>query len=48
MSQPGDSGSAVLNMDRRVVGLLFAGSNAATIINPIDGVLSALSVELAL
>ncbi len=48
MSQPGDSGSAVLDMDRRVVGLLFAGSNAATIINAIDEVLSALSVELAL
>jgi len=48
MSQPGDSGSAVLDMDERVVGLLFAGSNAATIINPIDEVLSALNVELAL
>jgi len=48
MSQPGDSGSAVLDMDRRVVGLLFAGSDAATIINPIDEVLSALSVEPAL
>jgi len=46
MSQPGDSGSAVLDMGRRVVGLLFAGSDAATIINPIDAVLSALSVEL--
>ncbi len=48
ISQPGDSGSAVLDMDERVVGLLFAGSNAATIINPIDEVLSALNVELAL
>ncbi len=48
MSQPGDSGSAVLDMDRRVVGLLFAGSDAATIINPIDEVLSALNAELAL
>lgn len=47
MSQPGDSGSAVLDMDRRVVGLLFAGSDAATIINPIGEVLSALNVELA-
>ncbi len=47
MSQPGDSGSAVLDMDRRVVGLLFAGSNLVTIINPIDEVLSALDVELA-
>jgi hypothetical protein len=48
MSQGGDSGSAVLDMDRRVVGLLFAGSDAATIINPIAEVLSALNVELAL
>ena len=48
MSQPGDSGSAVLDMDGRVVGLLFAGSDAATVINPIDDVLSALDVELAL
>ncbi len=46
MSQPGDSGSAVLDMERRVVGLLFAGSDAATIINPIADVLSALRVEL--
>lgn len=48
MSQPGDSGSAVLDMDKRVVGLLFAGSNVATIINPIDEVFAALNVELAL
>ena len=46
MSQPGDSGSAVLDMDKRVVGLLFAGSDAATIINPIDAVLAALNVKL--
>jgi hypothetical protein len=48
MSQPGDSGSAVLDMDRRVVGLLFAGSDAATVINPIGEVLSALNVQVAL
>lgn len=48
MSQAGDSGSAVLDMDRRAVGLLFAGSAAAAVINPIDEVLSALNVELAL
>jgi hypothetical protein len=48
MSQGGDSGSAVLDMDKRVVGLLFAGSDAATIINPIDEVFAALNVELAL
>ena len=48
MSGPGDSGSAVLDMGTRVVGLLFAGSESATIINPIDEVLSALDVELVL
>ncbi len=48
MSQPGDSGSAVLDMDGRVVGLLFAGSDAITIFNPIEEVLLALNVELAL
>ena len=48
MSDRGDSGSAVLDMDGNVVGLLFAGSEAATIINPIDEVLSALNVDLAL
>jgi hypothetical protein len=48
MSQGGDSGSAVLDMDGRVVGLLFAGSSATTIINPIDDVFSALDIELAL
>ncbi len=46
MSQPGDSGSAVLDNERRVVGLLFAGSDAATIINPIADVLTALRVEV--
>jgi hypothetical protein len=46
MSQPGDSGSAVLDMDRHVVALLFAGSAAATIMSPIDEVLAALNVEL--
>jgi len=46
MSQPGDSGSAVLDQEERVVGLLFAGSDAATVINPIQEVLSALDVEI--
>ena len=48
MSKPGDSGSAVLDMDKRVVGLLFAGSEVTTIINPIDEVLAALNVEVAI
>jgi hypothetical protein len=46
MSQGGDSGSAVLDMDLCVVGLLFAGSDLATLINPIQAVLSALDVEV--
>jgi hypothetical protein len=46
MSQGGDSGSAVLDMDRQVVGLLFAGSNTTTIMNPIQFVLDALQVQV--
>ncbi len=46
MSQGGDSGSAVLDEAGQVVGLLFAGSDQATIINPIDEVLTALDVEV--
>ena len=47
MSQGGDSGSAVLDEDDFVIGLLFAGSDATTIINPIQFVLDALNVEIA-
>ena len=46
MSAGGDSGSAVLDMGKNVVGLLFAGSDSVTIINPIQEVLSALNVEI--
>ena len=46
MSQGGDSGSAVLDMNKQVVGLLFAGSTNTTIINPIQFVLDALQVQL--
>ena len=46
MSQGGDSGSAVLDMDKQVVGLLFAGSTNTTIINPIQFVLDALQVQV--
>lgn len=46
MSQGGDSGSAVLDMDKQVVGLLFAGSTTTTIMNPIQLVLDALQVQL--
>jgi hypothetical protein len=46
MSAGGDSGSAVLDEQHRVIGLLFAGSPRATLINPIQTVLQALNVEL--
>ena len=44
MSAGGDSGSLVCDMDKHPVGLLFAGSDELTIINPIDYVLNALNV----
>ncbi|MEZ4700227.1 MAG: hypothetical protein R2834_07860 [Rhodothermales bacterium] len=46
MSQGGDSGSAVLDANNRIVGLLFAGSSTTTIINRIENVFSALGVTL--
>jgi hypothetical protein len=46
MSAPGDSGSAVLDMENYVIGLLFAGSDSATLINPIQSVMQALNVEV--
>ena len=46
MSQGGDSGSAVLNMDKNLVGLLFAGSTTSTIINRIQNVFNLLNVNL--
>ncbi|MCJ7512388.1 MAG: S1 family peptidase [Anaerolineales bacterium] len=47
MSSPGDSGSLLVAGDRlAAVGLLFAGSEQATIHNPIAQVLEALEVSL--
>lgn len=46
MSQGGDSGSAVLNENNNLVGLLFAGSETTTIINRIDNVFTELNVAL--
>jgi hypothetical protein len=46
MSEGGDSGSAVLNDDNKLVGLLFAGSSTSTIINRIQNVFQALNVIL--
>lgn len=45
MSQGGDSGSAVLDMENNLLGLLFAGSDQTTIINPIDKVFELLNVS---
>ena len=46
MSAGGDSGSAVLDDEGYVVGLLFAGSETTTIINPIQAVMDALGVQI--
>ena len=47
MCEGGDSGSAVLNENNKVVGLLFAGSNSLTIINKIANVIDALGLDRA-
>ncbi len=44
MSKPGDSGSLVLSEDNHAVGLLFAGSEQATLFTPIERVLAALDL----
>jgi hypothetical protein len=46
MSQGGDSGSAVVSADNKLVGLLFAGSTSTTIINRIQNVFTALNITL--
>jgi len=47
MSKPGDSGSLLVTGDAlQAVGLLFAGSDQATIFNPIQAVLDCLEVDL--
>jgi hypothetical protein len=46
MSDGGDSGSAVLDMDKKVIGLLFAGSAQITIMNPIGEVLDAFGITI--
>lgn len=45
MSFGGDSGSLVFNDKGNAVGLLFAGSDQATILNPIDDVFHSLGIE---
>jgi hypothetical protein len=46
MSAGGDSGSALLDLENNVVGLLFAGSDQSTVFNRIQNVLEALGVEI--
>jgi hypothetical protein len=46
MSQGGDSGSAILDNNNNLVGLLFAGSDSSTIINRIENVFSVLGINL--
>jgi hypothetical protein len=46
MSAGGDSGSAILSGDNKLVGLLFAGSANSTIINRIQNVFDLLNVSL--
>ena len=46
MSQGGDSGSVVLNEEKHLVGLLFAGSDTTTVVNRIQNVFTALDISL--
>ncbi len=47
MSSPGDSGSLITTLDNVAIGLLYAGSAAATIANQIENVRNLLRVEVA-
>ena len=47
MSSGGDSGSLVTTLDNIAVGLLFAGSSTAAILNQIENVRALLKVEVA-
>jgi hypothetical protein len=46
LGEHGDSGALVLDGDNYAVGLLFAGDGTRTYLNPIQGVLEALKLEL--
>ena len=46
MSAGGDSGSAVLDLNGNLIGLLFAGSDTQTLFNPIQAVIEALRISL--
>ncbi len=44
-SAPGDSGSAVLDFKKRMVGLLFAGSDQVTVVNRADHIWNLLNLD---
>jgi len=46
MSAGGDSGSACLDMNNKLIGLLYAGSDTSTIFNPIQDVFEQLRISL--
>ena len=46
LSKGGDSGSFVVDEQNRAVGLLFAGSDVSTLLNPIGAVLEALGLHV--
>ena len=46
ISAGGDSGSAILDMENNIVGLLFAGSDEVTLCNNIDNVFDMLKLSL--
>jgi len=46
MSAPGDSGSIIIDMDKNLVGLLFAGSDEVTVFNRIKHVFDLLGLHL--
>lgn len=47
LADPGDSGSLVVNsVTKNAVGLLFAGSNAITLVNKIQNVMSQLGISI--
>ncbi|PIP18795.1 MAG: hypothetical protein COX41_06325 [Candidatus Omnitrophica bacterium CG23_combo_of_CG06-09_8_20_14_all_41_10] len=45
MCQAGDSGSAILDMNKNIIGLLFAGSDLVTIFSPIQKVIDRFGLE---
>ena len=46
MSEPGDSGSLLVDENNKAVGLLFAGSDEVTVFNPIAAIMTALNITI--